>query len=294
MSQQTAEAIVDEITELGTIPEVTFHILRMLDDPSTSVSELNEVLESDQSLSSRLLKLSNSAFFGFSRQVTTVERAVVLLGFNAVKALSVSASMSTLFAGDMGMGDFTPAQLGVHAVAVGASARRIATHQKLDKAEDAFMAGILHDMGLLMESQYRPLEFAEAIDAHAGGTPILEAEAKALDTTHCEVAGCVAERWSFPESLVDVLTCHHEPESARDACADLPRLVYVADQVCGELDFGYADTTTDPELATKMGDWFGLETDAMDGILEGLGEEVATMQQILTGQADEMPTSRTG
>jgi HD-like signal output (HDOD) protein len=282
MSLDTANAIVDESTELGTIPEVTYRILQMLDDPETTSKDLNEIFKRDQALSSRLLRLSNSAFYGFSRQITSVERAVVLLGFNAVKSLAVSASMAPMFMSDIAVGSFTPARLWTHCVAVASGAKVLAKLLDLGSPEEAFMAGIIHDLGVLMESQNRPMEFAEAIDRMETGEPVLLAEMEAMGATHCEVGRAVAAKWQFPDILVEVLSNHHEPDEAAAPYQDLLRAIQWVDEFSDELDFGFSDRPVDTQANAELAAKLGLSPEAVEQIRDTLPAEVQSVQSVLS------------
>src|SRR5829696_5949444 len=140
---------VKKVTTIATLPEVTNQIIRTVEDPKSTASQLHKIVSHDPALVTRILKVVNSAFYGLPGQIGSIERAIVLLGLNAVKNLAVAASLGQLFRGVKASDGFHPKDLWTHCIAVGVAARDLARNMKLPVADEAFLAGMIHDMGIL-------------------------------------------------------------------------------------------------------------------------------------------------
>src|SRR5687767_9649639 len=182
---QDSRALVQEslkkITAIATLPEVTAKIIHTVEDKNSTATQLHQIISHDPALVTRILKVVNSAFYGLPGQIGSVERAIVLLGLNAVKNLAVAASLGQLFRGAKLCDGFTPKDLWTHCIAVGVAARDIAKQMKLPVADEAFLAGMIHDMGILIEMQVYPEQVRQVCElAKAGDKPFVDIERETL------------------------------------------------------------------------------------------------------------------
>src|SRR5918998_3250203 len=145
-----------KITTIATLPEVTSKIIATVEDPKSTAQQLHKIVAHDPALVTRILKVVNSSFYGLPGQIGSIERAIVLLGLNAVKNIAVAASLGQLFRGAKLCEGFTPKDLWTHCIAVGVAARDLAKQMKLPIADEAFLAGMIHDVGMLVELQQWP------------------------------------------------------------------------------------------------------------------------------------------
>src|SRR5205807_4666228 len=132
---------------------VTVKIIQTVEDPKSSATQLHKIVAHDPALVTRILKVVNSAFYGLPGQIGSIERAIVLLGLNAVKNIAVAASLGQLFRGAKLCEGFTAKDLWTHCIAVGVAARELARQLKLPIADEAFLAGMIHDVGILISLQ---------------------------------------------------------------------------------------------------------------------------------------------
>src|SRR3954467_15642933 len=147
---------VKKVTTIATLPEVTARIVSTVEDPKSTAAALHKIVAHDPALATRILKVVNSAFYGLPGQIGSVERAIVLLGLNAVKNIAVAASLGQLFRGVKLCEGFTAKDLWTHCIAVGVTARELARRLKLPIADEAFLAGLIHDLGILVSLQIMP------------------------------------------------------------------------------------------------------------------------------------------
>src|SRR3984957_2189294 len=155
-TQSLVRDAIKKVSALATLPEVTARIIKTVEDPKSSAGQLHKIVSHDPALVTRILKVVNSAFYGLPGQIASVERAIVLLGLNGVKNLAVAASLGQLFGGVKLSGPFTAQDLWTHCIAVGITSRELASHLKLPIADEAFLAGMIHDVGLLAHMQLWP------------------------------------------------------------------------------------------------------------------------------------------
>lgn len=148
-----AAAAVKGISHIATLPEITLSIIELVENPKSTSHDLNKVISNDPALCSRILKVVNSAFYGLPRQIGSIDRAISLLGLNAVKNLAIAASLAKLFKGGSLCSRFDAKDLWSHSVATAAACRLIATTLKVNFADEAFLAGLIHDIGIMVELQ---------------------------------------------------------------------------------------------------------------------------------------------
>jgi putative nucleotidyltransferase with HDIG domain len=234
VQQFRAEVIARK--NLPTIPTVLTKILALADGEHASGRELVDVIEHDQALTAKLLRLSNSAFFGQSRKVSTIPRAVVLLGFSTVRNLALGVKVwESLGAG---VSRDRQTELWAHAVAVAVAAKQLATRLRAGSPDEAFTAGLLHDVGRLVMAMRLREEYWTAVGG-SGETQAVEAlENATFGVDHAQVGAWLLEAWNLPAALVDAVRDHHTA-LARPGLAGLlavtDRLIAFTDIASGTL-----------------------------------------------------------
>ena len=200
------DELVAEIGELRPLPAVTVRILQIAGEDRLSAPELALAIASDQALTSKILRLANSAYYGFPRRITTVRDAVVLLGFRTIRSTALASSvMDTMH----GPGDVDQERFWRYSVTVGVLAELLsrAGRQHLD---EAFTAGVLHNIGRLALDQHRPGALASARQmAAAQGIPVVRAEEVILGYTDADLGAALATHWNFPPALCEAIA-HHD------------------------------------------------------------------------------------
>ena len=199
------ERLADEIAELRPLPACAIRILDITEGDRFSAHDLAAIIATDQAVTARLLRLANSAFYGFPRRITTVRDAVVLLGFHEVRSVTVSACVIHVAPGDSNLDQNAFWQFSLTVAMLGEIlARTEGVHR-----DYAFTAGVLHNIGRLALDQSRPEALAHAIEAARSGAGSLhEAQRQTLGFTDAELGARLAERWNFPPPLVDTIENH--------------------------------------------------------------------------------------
>ena len=219
------------LVNLPSLPKLYLEIADALQSPLASTERIAEIASKDPALSAKLLQLSNSAFFGFSRRVFSVAEAVQLLGSGVIQSLALTVPLFSAFDPQKCPG-FQLEEIWEHSAATGALACRIYSHHLDDShlAEQAFAAGVLHDIGKLILADKLSGQYADILaEAHATRRPLREVERQHLGTSHAEVGAYLLALWGLPVPLVEAVACHHHPRRCGNPSLCLSGVIHIAD-----------------------------------------------------------------
>ncbi len=212
-------------------------VLKLLDDPDTSTSEIGEILRYDPGLTANILKLTNSAYFGFASQIGSVKQAIVLLGSKRVIYLVMVSCVNAVMDEQVLGYDLPAGELWRHSIAVSVAAECLVKELRIPTAEEIFTAALLHDVGKLILGDFVKEDLKEIESAASEGIPFQVAERKVLGTDHAEIGAEILKNWSFPPEVVSAVRWHHDPDSA-DETGMLVDIVHVANVLCLMLGIG--------------------------------------------------------
>lgn len=211
------QQLVQTIRDLPALPEVVVRVMRMAEDPRSDAQGIARVIATDQAMAARVLKLANSAFYGLPRRVGTLSEAVVILGFRTIKNLAIAASTFELLNREIAGYWLQRGELWRHSLACAIGAQLIARRARLPVSEEAFVAGLLHDIGKVAIDLFVRAQFDQIMErALQDRIPFVEAEQAVLGFNHAMAGGLIAEKWNLPPLLVSVIKYHHQPSSAPD------------------------------------------------------------------------------
>jgi putative nucleotidyltransferase with HDIG domain len=226
------DEVVGRINDISTLPHIAMKVMEVANDPDSSVLDMKKAIEADPALGARVLRCVNSSAYGLREKVTSLQRAISFIGMKQVRSLALTASVSELFAKDDAIGSYLRRGLWQHLVAVGICARLIAMRQGMADFEDAFVAGLLHDIGIALEDQYVHEHFRNAIQDLRDNTTLIEAERNCLGFDHARLGAKVAESWRFSERVKAAIGYHHNSVSYRGEAIMIVRCVEVANLIC--------------------------------------------------------------
>ena len=228
INSEQVKNLIAKIDDLPTLPNVITKIMEILENPKSTARDIDNVIKTDQTLTAKTLKMVNSAYYGFPRRITTVTDAVVILGFNTVRSLALSATVCKMFLG--GSKDFDREALWEHSIAVAFASRIIAKRVRYSDEEEAFVAGLLHDVAKIVEDQYFHEEFMKAVTKSKNELiSLLECERQELGMDHSLIGRRVADKWNLPLKITKVIGYHHQPEFAGGEDQEITSIVHVAD-----------------------------------------------------------------
>ncbi len=289
MSSESNELkiLVQKVTDLPTLPVMMATITRLMQDPRTSAEELGRAISSDPALVTKVLKLVNSAFYGFPGRISTITQAIMILGFSTIRNVVLTTSVLKAFGKDSAKKGFNIEKFWEHSLLTGAIGRALAIEAEGNFIEETFIAGLLHDMGRIFLSQKLTPEFEkviayrEKLKAENKVVSWLEAEQAVLNLTHGEIGGWLARKWNLPDPFIQVMIYHHQPmsfPSIKDTTqldtANLICFIHAADFFAKGLKDGAIDESAmdlmDPEVRKTLKldsvNWDSLKHRAADEI----------------------------
>ena len=224
--------VVRRIDEISTLPAVALRLMEVAGDLGSSAADLKEVLESDTALCARVLRCVNSAAYALRTRITNLQQAIAYLGLQQIRNLAMTASVSEFFKTEVSVNTYSRAELWKHLVSVGICARLIARRRKISNFEDVFLAGLLHDVGIILMDQYVHDQFSEIIISLKGDKTLAQAERNHLGFDHAELGAMVAQNWGFPDAAQAAIRYHHSSAQYKGNDIDAVRCVEVANLLC--------------------------------------------------------------
>ena len=234
---QYLDQLAAKVSDLPTLPAVVLRVMQMLEDPLCSGADLSRVVASDPALAARVLKLSNSAYYGFRQKISSVPQAVTLLGFATLKNTLLSVAVFDLFRLQQATGFDMPG-LWKHSVATATASKLVAKRVRFPNAEKVWTAGLLHDIGKIIIARYLPASLLKVVAAvQTDGLAIYDAELKILGLPHPAFGGWVLDRWGLPTPLVEAVEFHHHPTRAPYSF-DMAAIVYLGNILAHRAEIG--------------------------------------------------------
>jgi putative nucleotidyltransferase with HDIG domain len=257
---------VEKITKIPTLPVIAQEILALLDDDLVSLNKLKKVVENDPAISSRLLSIANSAYFGFGTPVTTLDNAIFRVGFDVVKNIAIGIAIMTVLEGDRHQTALHYERIFNHSVSVGFVSKLLSRRFKLTIADEVLICGLLHDIGLLILSRHFPEKYQEVLHAIDKDKALHEAEKEVFDFTHADVGFWLAEKWNLPDTVTDAILYHHTPSIAQNNLKHVA-VVHIADYVTAQNIIKEIDRTYSQTMEHSSLDMLGISDDDLAGVM---------------------------
>lgn len=268
--------LIANISNLPTPPIVFEQIQKVINEPDTSVGDIASILSEDPAMSIKVLKLTNSAFYGLQREVDSVKHAVMIIGLEAVKNLVLSASVLNMFKADQSNKDYHET-FWRHSLSTAFASRIIAKRfqgGKVFNPDPAFSAGLIHDIGKMVICCFMPNEHKQ-IQKQLEENPELtdyQAELALFGFNHAHIGRELTMKWKLPNRLCDAIGFHHNPVEPNES-QDFAFLLSLADYVAHVAT--YSNNKTEPRLQPTKGvfDYFGIDDQDIDSLKANLAEE---------------------
>ena len=246
------QTMIRQSGQFATLPALAMKIIEIAEDPRSTWDDLHQVIAIDPAYGVRLLKLVNSPYYGLPRPIGTLHEALALLGFRAVKNVAISTSLGKLFRGGRIRATFDARDLWTHSIAVATAAQLLSRSTNVSP-DEAFLAGLVHDLGILVELQAQVASFASMMDRLQTDDTLTFrcAENMTWQTTHEALGLAVCETWRFPAHLCLTAGFHHRPWELAAADQMLPALVHVADVLAARQRLGYSRTVETLDLSPE-------------------------------------------
>ena len=273
--------IYSKIDELPTLPVVVHRIMNLVDSSKSDASDITEVIAHDPALTSKILRVANSAYYGFPQEISDLERAVALLGFNMVRSLALSIGIIPCLPSNKTNPHFAWDGLWMHSTGVATLMREMDKRFGSDgEKEYYFVIGLLHDIGKVVQNHFFPESFQQVLEEvqSRGNTVLYEAERKIMGFDHGEVGAMLLERWQFPETITIPITFHHGmeiPSSPEGPDVSMLRIADILSQERGLGDAGKPAPLAVDQRDLERAGMGQKDLEGMRAFLEGAKEEIS-------------------
>ncbi len=282
MDKKKLLKITERITEFPTLPTVIARVMQIMDDPKSSAADLTNIIQLDQAMMFRILKMANSAYYGFPRAIATVTESIVLLGFTTVRNIILT---TMIYQFDQLWNRNQEVKAGVlafdqneewhHAVATAIATRELINLQQLGALENSgYLAGLMHDIGKILFFQYMPEDYKLVLQAYRKKKqPLWQLEQEMLGADHGQVGSWIVDKWNLPEDIVVPISNHHQPENSKDH-QELTWDLYWANLIAYEA-LGDRFHEAEPEgWRQQMERMIDLGPDRLDALIVNIRQEV--------------------
>jgi HD-like signal output (HDOD) protein len=282
------EDLLKGLVQLSSLPAVYTKINEAVNNPRSSMQDISTIISDDPGLTSRLLQLVNSAFYGFPSKIETVSRALFIVGTQQIRDLALATSIMSLFKGIpeslVNMESFWR-----HSVACGVAAKILATYRRCEmNVERFFAAGIIHDIGRLVIYKKIPETAQEMIQRCKTNKELLYiVEKEVMGFNHSNVGRVLVKYWNLPPSLEDVVAYHHSPKDAKRYPIETS-VVHMADIIVHAMQYGNSGEMYVPPLDKKALELVGVPSSVLSPALDQLEKEVNDVVQTLFGKLDHV------
>lgn len=213
ISEKNISNITEKIKNIPSLPEIITKSIEIMQDKNTSANDLSKVISNDIGLTARVIKLVNSAYYGFPKQISTIKQAITVLGFTTIKGVILSASIFKMFS-FKGNQTFNYKEFWKHSLLVATGSRLIAKYVE-SEIEDVFSAAFLHDIGKIIFAQYDWQNYSQICkQENISDEEYMKLEENICGLNHCEIANIIAYSWNLPEIFCDIITYHHNPQKS--------------------------------------------------------------------------------
>jgi len=266
---QLRAKIYSRVDELPTLPAVLPKLLSIMESEKSNASKVADAISHDPALTSKILKVANSAYYGFQQEIFDLQKAVALLGFNMVKSLALSIGVIDTLPSGKKSPRFSSEGLWIHSLTVATANQELGKRfSKGNEYEHLFIVGLLHDIGKVVLQQFFNDLFEKALEeAHsAEKMELFKAEQRVIGLDHGQVGSMLLTRWKFPEVINNAIAVHHQAELPEGYSAHDVAILRIGDTLSQELGFGEGGSPSPPEINKKDLEALGIKKEDLEDI----------------------------
>lgn len=276
---------IEQIQNLPTLPAVISRLNKVIEDKHANAETVSNIIQDDPAMMARILRVVNSAFYGVSQPVASIQQAVSLLGFIAVKNIAITTSAFSTFS-IKEQTDFNRDEFWRNSISVGIATnilyQNVKGHVQQHVASDLLhLAGLVHGIGIIIFEQYFHIKFMVALLlSQKENIPLVKAEEEALGVDHCEVGAWLGKKWNLPPDVVECIRWHHDPEKSDPKYRMLVNLCHTAKYICTLEKLGdYGDSG--PTFKQSVWRELGLSVKDIPGVVDKIKEESVKSEILL-------------
>ncbi|WP_031435106.1 HDOD domain-containing protein [Methylomarinum vadi] len=281
----TPEKLADKVLTITSLPTIYLKLVETANNPASSNQDFVTIISEDVGLSVRLLKLVNSAFFGYPSKIDSLNRAVTVVGIKQLQDLALATSIFEMFQ-NIPNAYVSMESFWKHSIACGVVARILANYRRDFNIERAFVSGLLHDIGSLIMFMLMPEEINTVFaTARSQQQLVYRTEKQILGFTHAHVGSQLLKRWKLPEQIIYAVNYHHTPNTADRFKVDVA-LIHVADLIITALDCNSSGEHLVPPLNNAAWKELGLSVSILDALLSDFEQQFQDAVGIITAKTD--------
>ncbi|OGI12031.1 MAG: hypothetical protein A2Y40_07855 [Candidatus Margulisbacteria bacterium GWF2_35_9] len=251
-NQKLYQKLTYKVGDLLPLPTTVSELIKLANNPNVTSRDIGKIIERDQAMASKILRLANSASYGFSQRIRTISHAIVCLGFNKVKSLALTVSTLKMLSDSLAKYNLDAGALYKHSLAVAVAANIIAEKTKAKDPEEVYLMGLLHDIGKLIINTHTTNELEDVWTYYKTHKDIkfFQAEKAVFGFDHADIGGEAARGWNLPNELCNAIGYHHTPHSAPgdNRCAFI---IHLADGIAKTIDIGKG-LSSDQSIAVEL------------------------------------------
>lgn len=275
-----ASTLAEKVDSVPSLPEISTRIVKLVNQEETTIEELGRAVRTDPSLSALILRYANSSYYGFSKEINNIQRAITVLGFNTVRSLALSYGVEKQYTAPE-IPEFPREDFWDYSLAVAVASEIIAQElgYSAEKRHESFSAGHLHAVGKTIIDQHLHREFVKIHElTDEEGISMYEAEQEVLGITHCEIGGTVLAEWNLPEVLSQAARYYHAPDESE---MEIVTIVHLGSILAKTSKLGYSGDYNLDYLQEEAIDELGLAEGTIENILrEELPEEYENINRL--------------
>ncbi|PIQ26788.1 hypothetical protein COW36_00445 [bacterium (Candidatus Blackallbacteria) CG17_big_fil_post_rev_8_21_14_2_50_48_46] len=263
-----------DFESLPTLPIIVQQVMLEINNPDSSMKDIAALIERDQSMSAKILKLVNSAFYGFSKRIGTIGHAISILGFETVKSLVLGVSVLDTFK----IREFNMYEFWQHSISTASMAAFLAGKLGYPRKDEAFTVGLLHDVGKLVFMLKAPQIYRQILsEVESSSVPSLQLERRYLKMDHAFAGAQVARLWNFPPAYIQALDVHHSRSCLNDQPVSLRQVLYLGNLICHLIE-GDTEEAIDIKVFSRL----NIDFEECQNYLQSIHAEIADFLQTVS------------
>lgn len=286
--QRSISDLLSSLKNIPSLPHVLLQLIRVCNEENNGLNDLSRIIEKDPGLTGRVLKVVNSAYYSPSNRLKTVNAAVRFLGSNAIRNIAICSSVHTVLHGVHTKSAFNIKQFWWHSLRCAILAKLMAKKTRYRDPDEAFLSGMLHDIGKIVLWINFPEPYARILSMHQENPQSILAEEMRMAASHAEIGAGLLKKWNFPSFVVDAVLYHHAPPNEISNSLPLIKLVYVANALSGSVG------RIDPEGMESARAFFGLGQENMNNLMLQADDELKVIAESLEIEIESIQSAESG
>ncbi len=281
----TAQEYIKKFREFKTLPNVALQLNKLISDDKSAMQDYEEIINLDPTLVLRLLRIVNSSYYGMQQKIDNISRAVMIVGIKNLRNMIVASALKNIFSGGDDEEVYSRKRLWLHSVAVGICSKMVSERIFGQMGDDAFLCGILHDIGIIVEDQVEHDLFIDVCKSYSSGTQqFIESEQEHMNTDHCRIGHLMAREWDLSTEVQEAIKWHHSTQRVKSASC-LTGIIQLSDYLVSGLDYA-AMSGLKPKISPDITGYLRNNIDEFKVIAKGLPEEISKANEVFTETGD--------